>query len=274
MNKHATKFIALAFFYAALSGCANNNPYTNHYSALNGSTPENIAKFRSTPPPEIPVVDNVSPEQGQERLDMWARRGYIAIGKASFNSPQPIPEKFAVDQAKAVKADLIVIRSPRYTGSYATSTAVVKPTISTTEGSALLMGAPGRTNAIVKGTGTTITTTTDYVPTTEHRADYAAVYFIKRTVIFGVNTADLTDKERQERQSNYGVRAIMLTDDSPAYNADILVGDILEALDNEKIKNTNHLSTMIATRLGKKVDVTLSRNGKTITKSIQFNSQS
>lgn len=273
MKIHATKFIALAFFYVALSGCANNNPYTNYYSVLNGATSENIAKTRSAPPPETPLVDNVSPEQGQERLDMWARRGYIAIGKSSFNSPQSIPEKFAVDQARAVKADLIVIRSPQYTGSYATSTAVVKPTISTTEGSALLMGASGHTNAIVKGTGTTLTTTTDYVPTTEHRADYAAVYFIKQTVVFGVRTADLTDKERQERQSNHGVKATMVADDSPAYNADILVGDILETLDNEKIKNSNHLGALIETKVGKKVVVTLSRNGKIITKNIQLNSK-
>lgn len=133
------------------------------------------------------------------------------------------------------------------------------------------MSASGHTNAIVKGTGTTLATTTDYVPTTEHRADYAAVYFIKQAVVFGVRTADLTDKERQERQSNYGVKATMITDDSPAYNADILVGDILEALDNEKIKNSKHLNALLATRPGKKVEVTLSRNGKTITKSIQLN---
>lgn len=274
MKKHATNFIALAFFYAALSGCANNNPYTDYYSALNGTTPENIARFRSAPAPQIPQVDNVSPAQGQERLDMWARRGYLAIGIASFNSAQPIPEKFAVDQAKAVKADLVVIRSPEYTGSYASSTAVVKPTISTTEGSALLMGANGRTNALVKGTGTTVSTTTEYVPTTEHRADYAAVYFVKRQIIFGAHSADLTDKERQERQSNFGVKAIMLTEDSPAYNADILVGDILEALDGEKIKNANQLGEMVGKRQGKKVDVTLSRDGKTITKSVQFNNPS
>lgn len=274
MKKHATKFIALAFFYAALSGCANNNPYTNYYSALNGSTPENIAEFRAAPPLETPLVDNVSPAQGQGRLDMWARRGYLPIGIASFNSAQPIPEKFAVDQAKAVKADLVVIRSPEYTGSYTTSTAVVKPTISTTEGSALLMGANGRTNAVVKGSGTTLTTTTDYVPTTEHRADYAAVYFIKQVAIFGARTADLTDKERQERQSNFGVKVTMLTEDSPAYNADILVGDILEALDGEKIKAASQLGDMIGTRSGKKVDVTLTRNGKIITKSVQFNKQS
>ncbi|MFP5498637.1 MAG: PDZ domain-containing protein [Gammaproteobacteria bacterium] len=271
MKTPAGKLISLVSFYAVLSGCANNNPYTAHYSSLNGSTPESIEKFRAAPPPETPLVDNVSPEQGQERLGMWERKNYIAIGSSAFNSAQTIPAMLAVQQGKTVKADLVVIRSPEYSGSYATSTAVVKPATTITESSAMIVGANGQKNAVIKGNKTTYATTTDYVPTTEHRANYAAVYFIKQKSIFGARTADLTTQERQERQSNFGVKVTTIIDDSPAYNADILVGDILENMDGEKITNATHLSSMLEEKSGKTVQITYTRNGKAITKAIKLN---
>ncbi|MBA1294223.1 PDZ domain-containing protein [Pseudomonas lurida] len=271
MKKAAAKIIFFVLSYSILSGCINNNPYTAHYNSVNGITAENIDKFRYGAPPETPLIDSVSPEQGQERLGMWERKSYLAIGSSSFSSAQTIPANLAVLQGKLVKADLVVIRNPEYSGSYTTSTAVVKPSTTTTEGSAILVGPDGQKNALIKGNKTTYTTTTDYVPITEHRANYAAVYYIKQRSIFGARTADLTTQERQERQSNFGVKTTTIIDDSPAYNADILTGDILEELDGEKIKNANHLGSLLEEKAGKTVQITLSRNGKTIKKTIQLN---
>ena len=271
MKITATKIIFLILSYSILSGCANNNPYTAHYTSVNGVTAENIDKFRYGAPPETPLIDNVSPEQGQERLGMWERKSYMAIGASSFNSAQTIPAHLAVLQGKLVKADLVVIRNPEYSGSYATSTAVMKPSTTTTEGSAVLVGPDGHKNAVIKENKTTYTTTTDYVPTTEHRANYAAVYYIKQRSIFGARTADLTTQERQERQSNFGVKTTIVVDDSPAYNADVLTGDILEDLDGERIKNANHLGSLLEEKAGKTVQVTLSRNGKKIKKTVTLN---
>lgn len=272
MKKNIISFTALAFFYFALTGCVNNNPYTAYYTNLSGTnTPETIAKIRATPPPEIPLVDHAPTKDGQARLDTWARKNYVAIGRSSFNSSGFIPEKLAVEQGKAVKADLIVLMDPEYSGSYVTSKAVIKPTSSTTVESATITDSKGRKSSTIQGTGTTYSTTTDYVPTTEHRANYTAFYYIKITPTFGVSTADLTEEERKKRQSNFGVKVIMVVDDSPAYNADILSGDILESFDGQKIKNKQNLVTMLGEKSGKKVEVVLSRDEKTIKKSIQFN---
>lgn len=271
MKKNIVSFTTLAFFYFALTGCVNNNPYTAYYSDLSGTTPEIIAKIRATPPPETPFVDHVTPKDGQARLDAWTRKGYMAIGKSSFNSSAYVPEKFAVEQGKAVKADLIVLRDPEYSGSYTTSTAVIKPTSSTIFESALITDSKGRKSSTIQGTGTTYSTTTDYVPTTEHRANYAAVYYINQTSTFGVRTKDLTEEERKKRQSNFGVKITTVIDDTPAYNADLLSGDILESFDGQRIKNINTLGIMIEERSGKKVEVTFSRDDKSFTKSVQFN---
>lgn len=86
-----------------------------------------------------------------------------------------------------------------------------------------------------------------------------------------MRTKDLTEEERKKRQSNFGVKITTVIDDTPAYNADLLSGDILESFDGQRIKNINTLGIMIEERSGKKVEVTFSRDDKSFTKSVQFN---
>ncbi|MDN3223891.1 PDZ domain-containing protein [Pseudomonas nunensis] len=273
MTRPLVKTLLLACAYFLVSGCTNTvNPYNSYYSSAVGLTPEYIAKTRMSPPPETPLVDHGNYEDLLEKnLTKWARQGYGIIGTAAFNSGSTVPDKLAIDQGKTVKADLVVIQNPKYVGSFATSAAVIKPTVSTSVGSTSIVGANGLNRAVASGSSSTYSTTTDYVPVTQHRADYSAFYLVRNTTTFGVRTIDLDEKERHERQSNYGVKATMIIDDSPAYKADLLSGDILEELDGQKISNSNALSNLIAERKGKTVVLTFSRDGKTSQKTILFN---
>lgn len=246
-----------------LGGCAQNNPYAQYYRYESGTTPEMIASTRPAPAPATPLVDHTNADDFQKVARGWAARSYAVIGQAQFNSGASFTDAPAIAQAKAVKADLVLIVNPRYVGSFQTSTPVVTPTISTSS----IQGA-----ALGTVTGTTVSTTTQYVPGTEHRADYAAVFFVKQQPpVFGARTENLNDEEKAKRGSNYGVKATIIIENSPAYKADVLVGDIIESIDGEKVMNVENASDILTRKQGKQVTVVLNRNGKLIEKSTQLN---
>jgi len=113
-----------------------------------------------------------------------------------------------------------------------TSTATVTTPTTTTSystGTATAYGSRGPVTAYGSGTTTTYGSTTNYVPITVQRVDYGAVYFVKQRFGLGVFIRDLNDSERQDLQTNRGVAVRLVVDDTPAYNADILVGDVITA---------------------------------------------
>ncbi|GFZ70905.1 hypothetical protein PSE10C_16470 [Pseudomonas amygdali pv. eriobotryae] len=60
-----------------------------------------------------------------------------------------------------------------------------------------------------------------------------------------------------------------IVDDSPAHKADVLLGDMLVAIDGEKISNEEGFTKMIAARRGQAVRLALIRNGTPLSKIIQ-----
>jgi len=81
--------------------------------------------------------------------------------------------------------------------------------------------------------GTAYTTTygskTTYIPYTVHRSDYLATYWIKmKPPIFGTHIKDLTPEIRQQIGSNKGMLVYAVIKGSPAFEADILKGDVLK----------------------------------------------
>jgi S1-C subfamily serine protease len=101
--------------------------------------------------------------------------------------------------------------------------------------------------------------------------DYGAVYFVKQRFGLGVFIRDLNDSERQDLQTNRGVAIRLVVDDTPAYNADILVGDVITAIDTAPISNARAFNAALSGRGGKVVVLSLVRRGKQIEKSVQLN---
>ena len=115
-------------------------------------------------------------------LDAYAKRGYVQIGNAMFNSGRDEPETAAVHQGQKVGADLVLILNPKYTGSVTSSVPITTPTtnLSYTSGTATAYGSGGTVTAYGNSTTTTYGTTTNYVPITVNRSDYGAVFFVKQ----------------------------------------------------------------------------------------------
>ncbi|MEQ1802155.1 MAG: PDZ domain-containing protein [Gammaproteobacteria bacterium] len=145
-------------------------------------------------------------------------------------------------------------------------------TTSTTTGSATAYGG-GAPPVSVYGNATTTTygTKTTYIPVTVNRSDYAAVYLVKRRYAFGANFRDLNDEERQELETNQGVVIVAVVDDTPAFRADVLPGDIVSAVNGIRVPNADGMSRALEASKGKETTFSLIRRGRQLDKSITLN---
>lgn len=255
----------------ALSACASG--YVQFYRPVDGATPEAIAANRAAPPPATPIVERSQPGNPDQILDAYAARGFVMIGHSMFNSGRTESEDSAIYQGQKVSADLVLLLNPRYTGSVTSSVPITTPTTTTSysTGTATAYGSRGPVTAYGSGTTTTYGSQTTYVPMTVHRVDYGAIYFVKQRYGLGVYTRDLNDSERQLLQSNRGAAVRIVVNDTPAFNADILVGDIITALDGELISSAQSFAEISRRKRGGLVAVSLIRQGKRLEKSIRFN---
>jgi hypothetical protein len=269
----STKCPALAASLLAavfLSGCANG--YKEFYKPVTAWTPEAIASTRVAAPPPTPLVERSPPMDGQLVLAAYAKRGYSMIGNSFFNSGRNETEEAAIHQGIAVGADLVLILNPRYTGSVTTAIPITTPTTTTaySTGSATAYGAGGTVTAYGNGTTTVYGSQTNFVPLTINRSDYGAVYFIKQKFGFGAFFRDLNDAERQSLQTNKGAVVLTVVDDTPAFEADVLIGDIFTVMDGVPISGQASLRKMLKDSAGKLVTFELLRNGQKLEKRVQL----
>jgi hypothetical protein len=253
-----------------LSACAND--YRQFYKPMNPDRLALVASRRVSPPPAEPIVERSQPGDPKTILDAYAKRGYVLIGSSMFNSGRAPSEAAAVQQGKGVGADLVLIFNPRYTGSVTSTVPIVTPTSSTSysTGTATAFGPRGAVTAFGSGTTTTYGTQTNFIPMTVNRSNYGAAYFVKQRFDLGAFTRDLNDSERHQFQTNKGVIVTSIVDGTPAFDADILVGDRIISVDGVEISNGQSFFSTLKPKAGQKVTLAIARDGKQIDKSVQL----
>jgi len=268
------RLFAIVVLLISLSGCAQNG-YKTFYKPVSGYNPDSIAARRAAPPPATPIIERAqSGGNPQSILAAYAKRAYILIGSATFNSGKVESEQSAVNQGKDVGADLVLIFDPKYTGSVTANMPITTPTATTSysNNTATIYG-PGSGTAKVYGQGVTTTygSTTEYLPVTINRSDYGAAYFVKLKFNLGLIYRDLNESERKTLQSNKGVAVIIVVNDTPAFEADILTGDIITKVDDNVISNQKSFSELLNEQKGKKIKLSIIRNGQRIEKEVHLN---
>lgn len=258
----------------ALAACASG--YGDFYRPVQGVSLEAIATYRSSAPTSRPAIERtVPPVQGSNSfLVPYLKRGYFLIGRSSFSSDSTPNDDEAIEQAKRVGADLVVVFEPRYLGSSTTAIPLTTPTSSTTysSGSATAYGPRGAVSAYGTGTTTTYGTTTTMIPLTVHRSEYGAAFFIKRRYGLGAMFRDLSDAERSQLQTNKGVSVTLVVDNSPAFVSDLLVGDIVVSIDGEPVANSQGFTEQMRARDGQRIALSLLRGGVRVEKEVQLQS--
>lgn len=253
-------------------GCATTDGYREFYTPVPGITPENVAEMRAAPPASTPQVAHLAGRFDENAQREYGRQGYKVIGYSSFTSGYRQDDDNAVDQAKKVGADFVLILGSEYAGSVTASVPLTTPTATTsfTNGMATAYGTGGSAVAFGNSTTTTYGTSTSYVPMTVNRYQYGALYLVKWRCNLGVNYRDLSDQERQELQTNRGVYVMTIVDGTPAYASDILPGDVITAIDGSGIGGPANFSELVSTRVGRTVELAIIRQGKTISKTVSL----
>jgi len=234
--------VAIALFSGLLSGCAVN-PYAKYYINKIGG-PEHIAKAGVKVFSEAPVLlrGSLKPEKDAEAM---MEEGFDMLGYSTFNGPE-FPEEKAVEQAKNIGATRVVIYS-KYT--------------ETQTGAVPLFSTIG--NAV-------IATTT--IPTHQRRYDQGATYWAPGSPgLLGIRGRPLNDEERARLQTNKGVAVAIVIKKTPAYQTDLLKGDIIRAVNGKAILSADELSAVLNEFAGQQVTIALVRGSEALTKVVTLN---
>ena len=264
--------IGTALIALLISGCASDgflgvppgalgqqDGYSEFYKPESELTPESMGAVREAAPTDGPRVVHLAKYDSDAR-SIYTRQGYMLIGQSNFTSGYPQSDQDAIQQGVSVGADLVIVLDPQYAE---TRTGVVPIT------------TPGTVTSYSSGTyGSSTTTTygtnTTYVPMSADRYSYSAGYFVKWRFRFGALFRDLTDEERQQLQTNRGAYVRTVIDNTPAYNADVLPGDVIVALNGQTLTGQAALSELINSNRGQAVDLTIIRGGRNLSKRVSI----
>ena len=102
--------------------------------------------------------------------------------------------------------------------------------------------------------------------TSSYQMYHQFAYFlikVKKKFDLGFQYADLTEKDRMQYKSNTGSIITLVYQDTPAFNANLVRGDIIISCGKQKVQNSADLFKAIINHKGKKgVVLKILRNGK------------
>jgi hypothetical protein len=199
--------------------------------------------------------------------------GYWLVGESNFSGP-PEDLKGAVAQAKKIQAAIVLVKS-RYQSTRSWVMPLSTPSTSTSysSGSVNAFGSGGSAFGTYSGSTTTYGTQTTYVPYSVDRYDQLALYFaeLPRSGL-GVMFEDLNEAQRRQIQSNRGLAVIAVRRGSPAYQADLLSGDLIVEVNGIQVDRSNYRSAFERYG-GAAAEFVLVRGDRRITKQISVPSR-
>lgn len=246
------RIILSASIALSLASPAAANDWEKFYTAFGSSD----GMIDATVDPEIvPSTGNVD----RDLEAMW-RRGFAATGYTYFstrNSKTTDAKRFA----KKLKARYFIAIT-ELTSSETRSVPLTLPntTTSYTSGTASAYGSRGYASGTYSGTTTTTGTSTAYFPMTVNRFDKVGIYFKEVPKIgAGIFLRDLTQDEIQTIETRRAFAIKFVRDNSPAYYADLLPGDIITQVNGQPADPAGWLA---AIKTDIPLNITLIRNGR------------
>jgi hypothetical protein len=273
------KISTLLFIALFLSGCAQSG-YKQFYKPY--------ADVKSLPDVEL-LAEGQEPQVfGTDDFDRdiltLRAKNYIVVGQSSFNGGYE-DTKNAAAQAKSVGATIVLVSS-KYTNTQTTTSTLFLPDNKTTYNSGTANSnteynnsyggylGSSNTNATYNGTSTTYGTKAVPITTHQRRYDQGAVYLVKSTKKpkFGVGFNDLSPSQRTELERNTGVFINVVMEDSPAFYANVIAGDILISVDGNQVINTNQAMQLMGSISSEQAssELIVIRKGKEKKINVQF----
>jgi hypothetical protein len=253
-----SKLSALLPIFFFFAGC---NPYTQSYTDLTGGMA--VARdpnYISSGKPELVYGGNIKDDCKKMR-----ENGYALLGVSNFNGSSA-NQSMALEQAKKVNADTVIVYS-EYIKTVTEDMPLTVPNTWTPYPEYLYGSEGGYGNyygSPIYGTRTI------YIPHEVRKYDYYASFWAKsKPPLLGIGVDDLTDELRRKIGSNKGVYIVFVVKGSPAFDNDLLAGDIIRKINGEEVIDTANFRDIAAANKGKPIEIEILRNGKTILKQIQ-----
>lgn len=270
--KRRVKILSPAYCLICLTmlpGCANDFAkfYHDGFATVPGGRPENIEFYSGQPK----LLRGGNPQADATRM---IENGYVRIGVSSFNSGRG-PAEDSISVARDKGAEFVIYYS-RYTNTVSGNIpyTVQNPNQTiTSHGSGNIYGS----GASTRYESTTTTTmpggyTTYDIPYSVDRHDFEATYWSKNTRIrFGALVKDLPDNIKQQLERNRGAFIEIVVKGSPAFNADVLKGDIITKMDGQDISDARDFLSRLKTKSGEKVEIEIIRNGNVKVVQVKLN---
>ena len=271
------KYIYLIVLTVLITGCASSGYNTFYKPYMVAKTTPNMEVLKEGQEPKIFGSDDFKRD-----VDVLASKRYKVLGVASFNGSYEGEDK-VMAQAKRVGATVVLVKA-EYTNTLTTNSTLFLPDNKTTyhsgSGSANTSynsaygGYLGSSTTNATHSGTSTTYGTKAVPVTSHQRRYnqEAIFLAKsnKKVRYGIGMKNLTPELSMEHERNAGALVTGIMEDSPAFYANVLKGDILITIDDtsvinakqavELMKNTDPNATssvLTVIRKGKEKNITI-----------------
>jgi hypothetical protein len=267
--KQRKLFAFYIFLFFVFISCAFMNPFSKFYhDSTHG------VDLTTSPRVVLPIGDPKIYRGADQDSDfiLMSEMGYALVGYSSFNSGV-IGNGGAIETAKEVHASVIIIYS-KYKETLTGSIPLVVPNTQSSMSSmnGTVTGNGGNGQFFGTASTTTYGTKTVEIPYSNERFDYFASYWIKlKPPILGLVVSPLTPGIRTQIQSNKGLLVRGVVKNSPAFESDIIPGDVLKKIGDIEIVDFASFREALLKYEGQMIDITLWRGGKEITKNIQIN---
>jgi serine protease Do len=256
---------------ALLAGCATND-FKTFYSDDTAGIPAELLATSLEPFSGKTTIYGTQNYEADARV--MQQRGFTRIGVSGFVGAVSVTNEQLLEQAKFVGADAIL-----YTTAYEGSEVVTSPLITYKPGTTSTTYNTGTANANAYGSGgsaygtamysgTSTTTTpgtysTTMIQSTVERHSHTASFWRKAAPSrLGVITKPLPEGMRQALQRNGGLVVDLIVDNSPAFHANLLPGDVIISLSEMPVSTEENLYAALDAYEGKPVKLTVLRNGE------------
>ncbi|MBU0713430.1 PDZ domain-containing protein [bacterium] len=263
IHQKIRSYLFILFLAIILAGCGN--PFRLHYQNMLEKWPESKSLLTESQEGSVPKL--ITSQDMKKDIMTMLQNGYFLIGKVKFTSP-PINEKQALDQAKEVGAEVVFVKRD-YVTTRTESVPIAEwlpdKTITTTETSTYQKDPSVPPSTFKREITQTLEGElyTRYVPQSTDYYDYCATFWKKaKPLKFGVLVHALDEETKKLLQSNKGVVVKVVINKSPAFNADILRGDIITLFNNDPVADPGDFFEKIKTHAGQTITVKIIRDGK------------
>jgi hypothetical protein len=259
-------FLVVASLF--LIGCVNN--FQKFY--IDNASDPNFPSSSLIPTVGEPELIQGSNDKALDSSRM-SEDGYISVGYSSFYASGDVTRENLLAQAKKVGAAKVIY----YQEYMDTQSGVMPLTLPNTQttyhsGSVSAYGNGGNAYGSYNGSSTTYGTSTSYIPYSRDRFEYGATYWVKMKMpVLGVQVRDPNLEERTAAGTNKGAVVVLSIKGGPAFEADMLPGDLVIKINDNDVVGFQDLIRMAGKNRGQLVDFEIIRAGKIIHKKIQLN---